>query len=111
MVMLAVLLSEASDFPNTTLTMLWRHLPATPGTSETDNDMVDPSGLIPNEPGYWTYMGSLPAPPCTEGVRWFIYQNPVSISQSQLLAFVRLYKSNTRPPQDLHGRQIEANHQ
>jgi carbonic anhydrase len=107
--MLAVLLSENSDFPNTTLSMLWQHLPSKPGQTEKDDDMVDPGGLFPSDPGYWTYTGSLPAPPCTEGVQWFVYETPVSISQRQLEAFVRIFRMNTRPLQDMHGRKIEAN--
>jgi carbonic anhydrase len=33
----------------------------------------------------------------------------MSISRDQLRAFANLYKVNTRPVQDTHGRRIEAN--
>ncbi len=107
--MLAVFLSESSDFPNATVSMLWPHLPTPAGETETDNDMVDPGGLFPTDPGYWTYTGSLPDPPCTEGVQWYVYQSPVSISRSQLNTFISLFRMNTRPLQDTHGRRIQAN--
>jgi carbonic anhydrase len=107
--MLAVLLSQNNDFPNTTLSMLWQHLPTQAGQSEQDEDMVDPGGLFPPDPGYWTYTGSLPVPPCTEGVQWYVYQSPVSISQRQLDAFVRIFRMNTRPLQETRGRHIAAN--
>ena len=109
LLMIGVLLTANQDFPNATISSLWRHLPTTPGQTEKDEDMVNPGGLFPRDPGYWTYLGSLPAPPCTEGVQWYVYQNPVNISHHQLNTFVNLYKVNTRPVQDLHGRRIEAN--
>lgn len=107
--MLAVLLSQNNDFPNATLAMLWQHLPAQAGQSEKDEDMVNPGGLFPSDPGYWTYTGSLPAPPCTEGVQWYVFETPVNISQRQLDSFVRLFRMNTRPLQEMHGRRIAAN--
>ncbi|HEX8710258.1 MAG TPA: carbonic anhydrase family protein [Terracidiphilus sp.] len=109
MAMLAVLLTENSDFPNATVAMLWQHLPAQNGQSEKDDDMVNPGGLFPSDPGYWTYTGSLPAPPCTEGVQWYVFETPVNISRRQLDTFVRIFRMNTRPLQEMHGRRIAAN--
>ena len=36
--------------------------------------MVNAGGLLPADRGYWTYMGSELTPPCTEGVRWFVFE-------------------------------------
>ena len=44
-----------------------------------------------------------------EGERWFAFEEELSVSRSQLRAFENLYKMNTRPEQDAHGRKIEAN--
>lgn len=104
----AVLLSENADFANATLATLWAHLPASPGQSEKVAAMVNPGGLLPRNRGYWTYTGSLTIPPCTEGVRWFVFEQAISISRSQYDAFANLYKMNSRPTQDLHGRRIQA---
>lgn len=109
MAILGVLLTEIRDFPNATLATLWEHLPATPGASARIAGMIDPAGLFPPGRGYWTYMGSLTWPPCTEGVRWFVFQQEVSISRGQLDAFTGLFRMNTRPLQPLHGRRIQAN--
>ncbi len=95
--------------PNAVLAMLWPHLPKKPGTQEKVADMVNAAGFIPSDPGYWTYTGSLPIPPCTEGVRWFVYENEISLSLDQLRAFTYIFKMNSRPLQDAHGRRIEAN--
>ena len=105
---LAVRLVEDLSTPNALLATLWPHLPATPGATEAVTEMVSPAGLLPSDRGYWTYEGSLTTPPCTEGVRWFVYEQPLPLSRGQLRAFAALFKVNTRPIQDPHGRRIEA---
>jgi len=95
--------------PNAVLAMLWPHLPKTAGAKETVTDMVNPRGFLPADRGYWTYMGSLSTPPCTEGVRWFVFENEITISLDQIRAFTYLFRLNSRPLQDAHGRRIEAN--
>ncbi len=109
LVVIAVRLSEDQGFPNATLATLWPHLPATAGATDKVTDMVNPGGLLPADRGYWTYMGSLSTPPCTEGVRWFIFEQELSISRDQLSAFAAMFRINSRPLQDPHGRRIEAN--
>jgi carbonic anhydrase len=106
---IAVRLAEDRGDANAVLSMLWPHLPTKTGQTEKVADMVNPAGFIPADPGYWTYMGSLTVPPCAEGVRWFVYQQQVSLSREQLRMFGALFKVNSRPLQDLHGRRIEAN--
>jgi carbonic anhydrase len=105
---LAIRLTEDIGNPNAMLAALWQHLPATAGATEKIADMVNPGGLLPADRGYWTYLGSLTTPPCTEGVRWFVFEQEMSISREQLRAFAALFKINSRPLQDPHGRRIEA---
>lgn len=105
--MLAVLFNEDMGFPNATISGLWPHLPAA-RSSEHITDMVDPGGLFPADRGYWTYTGSLLQPPCTEGVQWYVFEQPLTISREQLRAFTAIFKMNTRPLQSLHGRKIGA---
>jgi len=104
----AVRLNEDRGFPNAVLAMLWQHLPTSAGGSAKVEDMVDPGGFLPADRGYWTYTGSEVTPPCSEGVAWFVFENDISISRDQLRAFAELFRMNTRPLQDLHGRRIEA---
>jgi carbonic anhydrase len=71
--------------------------------------MVSAGGFLPSDPGYWTYTGSEVTPPCSEGVPWFIFEQDLSMSRGQMQAFTRLFRLNTRPIQDPHGRKIAAN--
>jgi carbonic anhydrase len=105
---LNVQLLEDRGSPNAVLASLWPQLPEKPGTSAKVTDMVNPAGFVPSDPGYWTYTGSLTTPPCTEGVHWFVFEQPLSISRDQLRKFAALYKVNSRPLQDIGKRKIEA---
>lgn len=108
MAVVAVRLTEDRGSPNAVLATLWEHLPTTTGATDKTTDMVNPGGLLPPDRGYWTYMGSLTIPPCTEGVRWFVFEQELTLSRDQLRTFAAMYKVNSRPLQDLHGRRIEA---
>ena len=104
-----VLLNADQDSPSALLAALWPHLPRIAGKTEKVADMVNIAGLLPGDRGYWTYAGSELTPPCSEGARWFVFEQAVSISRSQLNTFQGLFRMNTRPAQDPHGRKIEAN--
>ncbi len=97
MAIVAVRLNQDRGFPNALLATLWEHLPTKAGATAKITDMVSAGGLLPADRGYWTYLGSEVTPPCTEGVRWFVFEEDLSMSRSQLLAFANLFKMNTRP--------------
>jgi carbonic anhydrase len=102
----AVRLNEGQA--NAVLAALWPHLPKTKGESGKMTEEMSPAGLLPADRGYWTYEGSLTAPPCTEGVKWFIFEQQAELSRDQLRTFGALYKINSRLLQAAHGRKIEA---
>lgn len=62
--------------------------------------------LLPRDRRYYTYMGSLTTPPCTEGVQWVVMRHPVTASPEQLELFARLHPMNARPLQAAAGRRI-----
>ena len=68
---------------------------------------INPAGLEPKDVSYYTYMGWATAPPCTEGVRWFVLKTPVDISPEQISAFAKLYPHDARPIQPLNGRVVK----
>jgi carbonic anhydrase len=104
-----VRLAQEIGSPNAVLATLWPHLPTKAGQTEKVTEMVSAGGLLPADRGYWTYAGSLSTPPCTEGVRWFVFEQELSVSRDQLRAFAAMFKVNSRPVQDPHGRRIAAN--
>jgi carbonic anhydrase len=94
--------------PNTTIQRIWDHMPKTEGQEhEVDSVTIDPAGLLPRNASYFMYEGSLTAPPCTEGVTWFVLKTPVEISPAQIAAFAKLYPHDVRPVQPLNGRIVK----
>ena len=61
----------------------------------------------PESRNYYTYMGSLTTPPCSEGVLWLVLKTPVQVSREQVGVFGRLYAMNARPVQPANGRLIK----
>ena len=93
---------------NATIGRVWAHMPRTEGREEEIPGVeVNPAGLLPRDTAYYMYMGSLTAPPCEEGVAWFVLKTPVEVSRQQIEAFARLYRHDKRPIQPLHGRVVK----
>jgi carbonic anhydrase len=87
---------------------LWNSIPLDVGMVEQAGAVkIDASQLLPKLRGYYTFMGSLTEPPCTEGVRWIVMRTPVQMSRNQLETFGRLYEMNARPVQPVNGRLIK----
>lgn len=103
---IAVRLNEGNA--NAVMAALWAHLPKTAGATDKVTEPMNPGGLLPADRSYYTYTGSLTEPPCTEGVRWFVFKQQLEISRDQLRSFGSLYKVNSRQVQALHGRKVEA---
>jgi carbonic anhydrase len=74
--------------------------------SKTNFFPFDMNSLLPAKQGYYAYNGSLPYPPCTEGVKWRVLKTPITISREQLSMITRIIGRNTRLPQPLYIREI-----
>jgi carbonic anhydrase len=68
---------------------------------------IDLNHLLPEDRRYYTYMGSLTTPPCSEGVLWMVMKQPVQLSSDQINIFAKLYPMNARPVQSASGRLIK----
>ena len=87
---------------------LWTNLPLEQNKSITHPEVkIDPSLLIPAKRSYYTFIGSLTTPPCTEDVLWLVLKTPLQVSKEQLAGFGTIYKNNVRPVQPVNGRVIK----
>jgi carbonic anhydrase len=101
----AVLLDRGSAQP--VVQAVWNNLPLEKHEAVRADTPLDPAQLLPDDRRYYTYMGSLTTPPCSEGVLWMVMQHPVPLSPEQLSIFARLYPMNARPIQQADGRLIK----
>ncbi|HEY0857245.1 MAG TPA: carbonic anhydrase family protein, partial [Albitalea sp.] len=101
----AVLLERGGAQP--VVQAVWNNLPLEKGEEQAAQVGIDLNQLLPAERGYFTYMGSLTTPPCSEGVLWMVMKQPVPISADQLSIFARLYPMNARPVQPAAGRMVK----
>jgi carbonic anhydrase len=102
----AVLLDRGNAQP--LVQTVWNNLPLEKGDEVAARATLDLNSLLPSERGYYTYMGSLTTPPCSEGVLWMVMKQPVAISPEQIGIFSRLYPMNARPIQSASGRLIKG---
>jgi carbonic anhydrase len=69
--------------------------------------MVDPGALLPARAGYFRYEGSLTAPPCSEGVSWYVMSTAGEVSDGQIARYQSLFHGSTnRPRQPLGARRV-----
>jgi carbonic anhydrase len=83
------------------------HLPATKDSTYNANDTFNVADIMPGNKSYFTYSGSLTTPPCSETVSWFVMENPIEASATQIGDFENLEHENHRPLQPVNGRTIK----
>ena len=93
--------------PQPAVQTVWNNLPLEKTDTFTPSIVFDPNDLLPERRDYYTYMGSLSEPPCTEGVLWLVMKEPLQASSEQMALFSRLYPLNARPVQASSGRMIK----
>lgn len=101
----AVLLDQGKAHPMVQL--VWNSLPLEQSETVQAPVPIDMNLMLPDDRRYYTYMGSLTTPPCSEGVRWMVLKQPATLSADQAAIFARLYPMNARPVQQTAGRLIK----
>jgi carbonic anhydrase len=95
---------------NDALAPLFDAMPSKEGPEMKAAGTIDPSALLPKSGGYFRYMGSLTTPPCSEGLTWTVFREPIEASPDQIKKFASLFPNNARPVQNQNRRLlIEAN--
>jgi len=103
--MVAVLLDRGVAQP--VIQAVWNALPLEKNEAQAAPGTIDLNKLLPEDRRYYTYMGSLTTPPCSEGVLWMVMKTPVPMSPEQIDIFAHLYPMNARPVQQAAGRLIK----
>ncbi len=102
---LAVLLERGKAQPM--VQTVWNNLPLEKHDTVSPSIVLDPADVLPARRDYFTYMGSITTPPCSEGVLWLVMKEPVQASPAQMALFARLYPFNARPVQPNSGRVVK----
>lgn len=111
---------EAGDgwLPNPVIAEALRSGPVAPGGETPLQRPISLRTLLPNARAadgsrpYVNYSGSLTTPPCSTGVDWYVFLDPLQVEAEQIVEFMYYAGSgarpgvNNRPPQPLAGRGI-----
>lgn len=93
---------------NPVLQKIIDHIPDEIGVAKTiEGEKINPRDLIPMGRKYYTFMGSLTTPPCSEGLRWIVMQDSITASAEQIEKIkAAAHGANARPIQPLNDRKV-----
>ena len=101
----AILLENGKNNP--LIKELWNDLPKEKEKEERlDTITINALNLLPADPSYYTFSGSLTTPPCSENVTWFVLKHPVTVTGEEIEQFAKLYRHDARPTQPLYDRVV-----
>ncbi len=81
-------------------------MPAKEGPAVKAEAGFNPNDMLPRKLTYYRYPGSLTTPPCSETVEWLLLTNPITVAESDVAAFAKLYPLNARPVQQDNRRYV-----
>ena len=105
LIVISVLIEQGKS--NSLIQTVWNNMPLEKNETVQPAGTLDLNQLLPVNRQYYTYMGSLTTPPCTEGVLWMVLKEPIEVTQEQISIFSRLYPMNARPIQNTANRLIK----
>ncbi|PNH02191.1 Carbonic anhydrase [Tetrabaena socialis] len=115
---LGIMLEPGGLIKNPALQTALEVAPEVPLAKKASPKGINPVMLLPKKTKggarpYVHYPGSLTTPPCSEGVDWFVFMNPIKVPDSQIIDFMhfvgdnKTYATNTRPLQLMNSRLVE----
>ncbi|PZV19638.1 MAG: carbonate dehydratase [Pseudanabaena sp.] len=102
---IGVMLNEGNLNP--LIADIWKQIPDIGQTNTVSDRLINVTNLLPKNKAYFSYSGSLTTPPCSEGVSWNIFVEPITVSKEQIEAFSRIYQVDARPLQPINGRTVQ----
>lgn len=93
---------------NAALQKMLDHMPPADGkVYPIKDEKINPADLIPANRSYYSFMGSLTTPPCSEGLQWIVLPDTITASPAQILKLrAAAGGENARPEQPLHHRSV-----
>ncbi len=92
---------------NRSLSELLPHLPLEPDQRNREASvLINARDLMPGDKSYYRYMGSLTTPPCSEGVSWYIYKQPIEASAEQINLIAGIVGGANARPLQRRGNRI-----
>ena len=92
---------------NALLSPLWMKMPDNAGDKNALPKPYDVSAMLPSDRDYYRFDGSLTAPPCSEGVLWFVLKQSAIASKPQIDRFTKVMgHPNNRPVQPANEREV-----
>lgn len=102
---LGIIFQEGAENP--ALNILLANLPKKVGKVEIHRRAsLNPAKFLPGNTEFYKYSGSLTTPPCTEGVYWMVFKQPVDASAEQIQKMNELMGDNARPVQPNYARSV-----
>ncbi|WP_223881934.1 carbonic anhydrase [Niallia endozanthoxylica] len=104
---LGIMIHEGNE--NEKLAPAWNVLPKKESEKAIVKEPIDLNALLPQNKTAFHYKGSLTTPPCTEGVKWVVLEQPIYMSTNQIQAFKTIFPDNHRPVQPINEREVIKN--
>jgi carbonic anhydrase len=82
----SVLMTEGAT-DNPVIAKLWAQMPTKMGEKNKLEAEINAVDLLPKSKAYFHYSGSLTTPPCSEGVRWYVMKESITVSKAPIDAF------------------------
>ena len=102
---IGVIFQEGKE--NEYLADMLMHLPKEVGKEQIVKTVtVNPSKMFPMNKQFFKYSGSLTTPPCSEGVYWMVFKEPVEVSPEQIQQMNEIMGENARPVQPQNSRSL-----
>jgi carbonic anhydrase len=93
---------------NPAIQKIIQNLPEVEGVEHiVSKEQINPATLLPANQEYYSFMGSLTTPPCTEGLQWIIMPHAARATPGQILLLRKaMGGDNARPVQSRNHRKI-----
>lgn len=99
-----VFIAEGAE--NSAFAPVWDHLAMAASPAVDTGATINVAQLLPVDHQFYAYVGSLTTPACSEGVKWFVMNEPIKMSAEQIAAFTDIFAGNNRPLQKLEAREV-----